>query len=85
MITPKATPLPKSILTTLNEHSRGGFFLFRIAADGEPEFSCHFDDSTHYLGLSSYAQKILRAMEVIDTEAVGREIIDEREGNDSGE
>ena len=61
-----------------------GLFFSGIDGDGEPEFSVHFDDSTHYLGLSSYAQKVLRALEMIDTESIGREIVSDRE-NDSGE
>lgn len=78
------TPIPENILNMLNEHSRGGFFLFRINGNGEPEFSVQFDDTVSYLGLASYAQKVLRSLESLDSESIERELIGE-EIDESGE
>lgn len=57
----KPFEFPQSLLKQVDECSRGGFILFSLGEDGEPEIYSHFDNSTQEMGLLFFATAFCQA------------------------
>jgi hypothetical protein len=58
--------LPPNVKAQLEEHSAGGFILFRIGPNGNVIEDLCFDSEIHYLALAKKALSILLALNTID-------------------
>lgn len=58
--------LPKHVLAQIQEHTAGGYILFRIGARGETITDLEFDDEVSYLALVKKATTTLAALNKID-------------------
>lgn len=63
--------LPKHVIAQLQEHTAGGYILFRIGPEGDIITDLAFDSETAYLALVKKATSTLMALNTIDnTEAL---------------
>jgi len=51
--------MPSKVLNQINEHTAGGFMLFYMGGDGNPEFVFLADNQIIKRGLVSYAKDLL--------------------------
>ena len=58
--------LPQNVKAQLEEHSAGGYILFRIGPNGNVIEDLSFDSEIHYLALAKKALSILLALNTID-------------------
>ncbi len=58
--------LPKHVIAQLQEHTSGGFMLFRINGDGDIISDFAFDNETSYLALVKKGTSMLMALNTID-------------------
>ena len=72
--------LPKHVIAQLQEHSNGGYILFRITLDGEVGVELSFDNEMSYLALGSKARSILAALKEIDTAGAYQMLTGQNEG-----
>tara|TARA_Y100000401_G_scaffold105435_1_gene98086 strand:+ start:398 stop:703 length:306 start_codon:yes stop_codon:yes gene_type:complete len=96
-----AFKFPQSLLTQIDECSDGGFILFTINSEGEPEVRSRFDDPIKALALQYYAKNWTDVIDELNNKATFSNIasmcneeiegLDEEEGfegfeeDDSGE
>jgi len=58
--------LPKNVAAQIEEHTNGGFILFRIGKNNEVITDLSFDDEMAYLALVKKATSTLSALNKID-------------------
>jgi hypothetical protein len=58
--------LPKHVKAQLQEHTAGGYILFRIGVSGEMITDLDFDDERSYMALVKKATNTLKALNKID-------------------
>lgn len=58
--------LPKHVIAQLEEHTSGGFMLFRIGHEGDILSDFSFDNETSYLALVKKATSTLFALNTMD-------------------
>ena len=58
--------LPKHVVAQIQEHTAGGFILFRIGSEGEIINDMMFDSELYYLALVKKATSTLLALNSID-------------------
>lgn len=66
----KPFQLPESILKQLNEFSQGGYILFRVNDDGNPEVYVQFDNMINAVGLTRYAASWANSIDQLNENAV---------------
>tara|TARA_B100001175_G_scaffold215952_1_gene183518 strand:+ start:90 stop:404 length:315 start_codon:yes stop_codon:yes gene_type:complete len=64
-----AFKFPTSLLTQIDECSDGGFILFTINSEGEPEVRSRFDDPTKALALQYYAKNWTDVIDELNNKA----------------
>lgn len=62
----KINDIPADILRKLNEHTSGGFILFYIDVDGNPQTIEKVDGQTLFRGLMSYIEDTVESVREID-------------------
>ncbi len=60
---------PESLLTQINECSKGGFILFTINDEGEPVVHSCFDDPVNALALQYYAKNWTDVIDELNNKA----------------
>jgi len=58
--------LPKHVLAQIQEHTAGGFILFRISGQGEVITDLEFDDEVSYHALVRKAAATVTALNKVD-------------------
>ena len=76
---------PESILSQINECSRGGFILFTLNDEGEPVVHSCFDDSTVALALQYYAKNWTEVIDELNNKATFSNIASILEQSQSSE
>ena len=64
-----AFKFPTSLLTQIDECSDGGFILFTINSEGEPEVRSRFDDPIKALALQYYAKNWTDVIDELNNKA----------------
>ena len=81
--------LPSDVAARLEEHTAGGYVLFRVAANGQVVYDCSFDDEVSFLALTSKALTTMKAIQALSEEQIamlisheGEAIEDEEDGSE---
>lgn len=62
--------MPTAVLHQINEWTSGGYALFFINKDGEPEIVASFDNSINMLGLHAHVNNWVKATEEVGVEEI---------------
>lgn len=58
--------IPVELLKKINNHTAGGFIIFYIDEDGNPQFKQVVDNRTMFRGLVSYIEDTIESIREID-------------------
>ncbi len=79
---PKKSSIPKSVLHQVNEWTSGGYVIFFVNKDGQPEGVGDFDNEINMMGLHQYMSSWIKAAEEIGVEDMVESIIFDDEDDD---
>lgn len=58
--------IPEELLKKINDHTTGGYILFYIDINGNPQFKQVVDNRTLFRGLVSYIEDTIESIREID-------------------
>ena len=74
--------IPVEFLKNINDHTAGGFILFYIDVNGDPQFKQVVDNRTLFRGLVSYIEDTIESIRAIDKDYRVTELHGEDETED---
>lgn len=65
----KQSGIPIELLNKINEHTSGGFIIFFVNAQGDPDCLSYIDNSTLARGIVSFIEDTVESIRLIEKDA----------------